>query len=313
MSSRRAAAAVGGAPTTSRGPYGRAATARSSRARAKGCAARCSPSTTVCRSTNSASARAVAACRSCAASTGRNDSGPASPDSSPILAHARRASDLIHGQHLISIPAAVAAGAVTGLPTVATVRDYWPTCPIGTRLPRCPELAHCSTACQVCCLARGQAPLRPLVRAALPYVAANLRRRQRALLAADRTIAVSSYVARGAARGIPGLEPVVMPEFHRSESAEAVEVGRRSRRRGPCTATARLTTHDSSTDRPLRRQAGRAQRGRSAAGSAGGGAGGALDRRGDRAAGGDRSRANAPDAACSSNCWASGRTTRSWH
>lgn len=125
----------------------------------------------------------------------------------------REGADLIHGQHLLSIPAAVGAGQTLGLPTVATVRDYWPTCPIGTRLQRCPETAHCAPACQVCCLSRDRAPLRPLVRAALPYVSANLRRRQRALLAADRTVAVSTYVADVLRAGVPGLEPVVIPNF----------------------------------------------------------------------------------------------------
>lgn len=127
----------------------------------------------------------------------------------------RENADIIHGQHLLSIPAAVAAGRVAGVPTVATVRDYWPTCPIGTRLRRCPQHAHCSTACQVCCLARGQVLLQPFVRVALPYVRANLRRRQRALLDAGRTIAVSNYVAALLRAGIPGLAPVVLPNFLR--------------------------------------------------------------------------------------------------
>jgi glycosyltransferase involved in cell wall biosynthesis len=125
----------------------------------------------------------------------------------------REGADLIHGQHLLSIPAAVAAGRAAGVPTVATVRDYWPTCPIGTRQRRCPDQAHCSPACQVCCLARGRRALRPLVRAALPYVRANLARRQRALLKADRVIAVSNYVAGVLHAGIPGLDPVVVPNF----------------------------------------------------------------------------------------------------
>jgi glycogen(starch) synthase len=128
--------------------------------------------------------------------------------------------ELIHGQHLISIPAAVAAGGRLGLPTIATVRDYWPTCPIGTRLQRCPETAHCSPACQLCCLARGRVPLCPLVRAGLPYVAANLRRRQRALLAADRTIAVSNAVAQILRDNIPGLAPVVIPNFIADEAVD---------------------------------------------------------------------------------------------
>ncbi len=173
----------------------------------------------------------------------------------------REAVDLIHGQHLISIPAAVRAGKVTGLPTVATVRDYWPTCPIGTRLPRCPELQQCSTACQICCLSRGSAPLRPIVRAALPYVTANLRRRQRALLAADCTLAVSSYVAQVLRDGIPGLEPRVLPNFIDIESRvvsrtlKGINESREQQGNAdstsltpPTTSThdSRLTTHDSS-------------------------------------------------------------------
>ncbi len=173
----------------------------------------------------------------------------------------REGVDLIHGQHLISIPAAVRAGTVLGLPTVATVRDYWPTCPIGTRLPRCPDLPRCSTACQVCCLSRGSAPLRPLVLAALPYVSANLRRRQRALLAADATIAVSSYVAQVMRDGIPGLEPIVIPNFIDLERSavsgqrsggvkEAEEVNSpaeplRTTDYGLRTPASPLTTHDS--------------------------------------------------------------------
>jgi glycogen(starch) synthase len=140
---------------------------------------------------------------------------------------------LIHGQHLISIPAAVAAGPRLGLPTIATVRDYWPTCPIGTRLQRCPETAHCSPACQLCCLSRGRATLRPFVRAGLPYVAANLRRRQRALLAADRTVAVSNAVARILRDTIPGLAPVVIPNFIADEAVAESAVGGRQSAGGP--------------------------------------------------------------------------------
>lgn len=138
----------------------------------------------------------------------------------------RENADIIHGQHLLSIPAAVAAGRRVGVATVATVRDYWPICPIGTRLQRCPEHAHCSTACQVCCLARGQVALKPLVRIALPYVRANLRRRQQALLRADRTIAVSRYVADVLRAGIPGLEPTVLPNFLRNAEVSTSQVPR---------------------------------------------------------------------------------------
>jgi glycosyltransferase involved in cell wall biosynthesis len=93
-------------------------------------------------------------------------------------------------------------------------------------LQRCPDHAHCSTACQVCGLARGQVVLKPLVRVALPYVRANLRRRQRALLRADRTIAVSRYVADVLRAGIPGLEPTVLPNFLRNAEVAKSEVAR---------------------------------------------------------------------------------------
>ncbi len=157
----------------------------------------------------------------------------------------REGVDLIHGQHLISIPAAVRAGRALGLPTVATVRDYWPICPIGTRLQHCPETAHCSPACQVCCLAGQRTALHPLVRAALPYVAANLRRRQQALLAADRTLAVSAHVAVVLRAGIPGLDPLVLPNFIADQSVvvsrKSVEAGRWHLGTAP---TSPLTTYD---------------------------------------------------------------------
>ncbi|MGN6813377.1 MAG: glycosyltransferase [Thermomicrobiales bacterium] len=125
----------------------------------------------------------------------------------------REGADLIHGQHLLSIPAAVSAGRALGRPVVATVRDYWPVCPIATRLQRCPDLPHCSPACQVCCLSRGRAALRPVVRALQPHVRANLTRRQRALLDAACTIAVSTHVANVLCEFIPALTPEVIPNF----------------------------------------------------------------------------------------------------
>lgn len=125
----------------------------------------------------------------------------------------REGGDVLHGQHLLSVPAAARAGRALGLPVVATVRDYWPTCPLGTRLRRCPELPHCSPACQRCCLARGQRLLEPAVRVTLPYVRANLARRQAALRAASRVLAVSTHVAAVLRDSIPGLRPVVLPNF----------------------------------------------------------------------------------------------------
>ena len=39
-----------------------------------------------------------------------------------------RAIDVVHGQHLLSIPGAIAGAHAAGVPVVATIRDYWPVC-----------------------------------------------------------------------------------------------------------------------------------------------------------------------------------------
>lgn len=126
---------------------------------------------------------------------------------------AAEGTEVIHGQHLLSVPAAVRAGAPLGLPVVATVRDYWPTCPTGTRLPHCDNLPRCSAGCRVCCVARGKGYLRPAVWSLRWYIASNLRRRQEALRAARRVVAVSEHVAGVLRAEVPGIAPLVLPNF----------------------------------------------------------------------------------------------------
>ena len=36
--------------------------------------------------------------------------------------------DIVHAQHVMTTVPAIRAGAATGMPVVATVRDYWPVC-----------------------------------------------------------------------------------------------------------------------------------------------------------------------------------------
>lgn len=107
----------------------------------------------------------------------------------------RHGSEVLHGQHVMTIPAAVRAGRRLGLPVVATVRDYWPTCPISTRLRPEGICEHCSPPRLAQCLVDHRSALLPVAGAMLGYVQANRRRRQAALRAADRVIAVSRYVA----------------------------------------------------------------------------------------------------------------------
>lgn len=120
--------------------------------------------------------------------------------------------ELIHGQHVMTIPAAVRAGRRLGLPVVATVRDYWATCPISTRLRPDGICTQCTPGRLTECLANHQ-PLRfPVVRVLQGYVEANRRRRQAALAAADQVIAVSRYVAHDLALHA-GIEATVLPNL----------------------------------------------------------------------------------------------------
>lgn len=119
---------------------------------------------------------------------------------SALLAEHAREANLIHAQHLLTIPAAVNAGRAAKVGVVSTVRDYWPVClygslwRVGTRLGGeiCPvchggELVHC--------LRQKYGAAAPLARPFLKLVERELARRQRALRESDAVVAVSSYVA----------------------------------------------------------------------------------------------------------------------
>jgi glycogen(starch) synthase len=126
---------------------------------------------------------------------------------------ARRAgADLIHGQHVMTVPAAVRAGRALGLPVVATVRDYWATCPISTRLRPEGVCQRCSPPRLAQCLAGHRPGRLPAVSIFLGYVEANRRRRQAALRAADRVVAVSGYVAADLAANA-GVAATVIPNM----------------------------------------------------------------------------------------------------
>lgn len=114
---------------------------------------------------------------------------------------------VIHAQHVQVTPAAVLAGQRLGAPVVVTIRDHWPWDYFATglhadRLPY-PRQTAASLATD---FAARLGPLRGQVAlAALPYVLAHLRRRQRFLAQAQAVIAVSRYIAGR-------LEGIVAPE-----------------------------------------------------------------------------------------------------
>lgn len=103
--------------------------------------------------------------------------------------------DLIHGQHLLTIPAAVKAGRMVNRPVVSTVRDYWPVCLYGT-------LWRDGSICPICteneltrCLAQKYGSAARLLDPVIPLVKKELAARRRALADSDAVIAASSFVA----------------------------------------------------------------------------------------------------------------------
>ncbi len=118
--------------------------------------------------------------------------------------------EVIHGQHVMTIPAAVAAGARAGVPSVATVRDYWPVCYWSDLIhdPRADSLCPgCSAAGMRACVRPRAGAAWPLALPMVPYMRGNLARKQAALAGATRVIAVSSTIARDLRARAAGLVP----------------------------------------------------------------------------------------------------------
>lgn len=121
--------------------------------------------------------------------------------------------DLIHGQHSLTIPAAVRAGSLTSAPVVGTVRDYWPLCYESTLLGEEGTCGHCDLRGMVHCLGKSLGPWAPLLALASPYLRGNVRRKARALARADAVIAVSAYVAGRLAGLVPPEQLHVLPNL----------------------------------------------------------------------------------------------------
>jgi glycosyltransferase involved in cell wall biosynthesis len=128
----------------------------------------------------------------------------------PILRRAIRdaAIDIVHAQHVMSGPPAIAAAGAEGVPVVCTVRDYWPVCFWGTLIhdpaseTLCPA---CTPAMMTRCVRPRAGRAWPLALGAIPYMRSNLRRKRGALAAADAIVAVSSAIARDLRSRAPEL------------------------------------------------------------------------------------------------------------
>ncbi|MEO5897778.1 MAG: glycosyltransferase family 4 protein [Vicinamibacterales bacterium] len=118
--------------------------------------------------------------------------------------------DLVHGQHVLSTPPAIAAARRAGIPSVATVRDYWPVCYRSDLIHSRQTRVLCPGCAQAAAVQHGRPSLgafglaTQLVR---NYLRANLRRKQEALVSADAVIAVSSRISADLQTRIPDLSP----------------------------------------------------------------------------------------------------------
>jgi glycosyltransferase involved in cell wall biosynthesis len=121
---------------------------------------------------------------------------------------ARERIDVFHGQHVLTAVPAVRAAERAGIPSVVTVRDYWPVCYwsdlIHTRDEPglCPG---CSAGMMTRCLQPRAGALWPLALPMIPYMRSNLSRKREGLAAAAAVIAVSTTIARDLRARAPEL------------------------------------------------------------------------------------------------------------
>ncbi len=124
-----------------------------------------------------------------------------------VLAAGEEAWDVVHAQHWLS--AGATSRALARLPTVVTVRDYWPVCIWSTMLAGSEPCPGCSYTRRVTCIGRLRPVLRPIAPVLPPFVGWELAHRKRFLESASAVIAVSRYVA-----GTIPIERVsVIPNF----------------------------------------------------------------------------------------------------
>jgi glycogen(starch) synthase len=106
--------------------------------------------------------------------------------------------DIVHGQHVMTSVPAVRAARQSAIPVVCTVRDYWPVCYWSDLINRPEGLAlcpRCSAGMMTRCVRPHAPTLWPLALPMIPYMRANLARKQRGISGADAIVAVSSTIA----------------------------------------------------------------------------------------------------------------------
>ena len=116
--------------------------------------------------------------------------------------------DIVHGQHVMSGPPSVLAAKRTGIPSVVTVRDYWPVC-YRSDLQHTPAtLALCPGCSRAEGVHHGRARVGLTGLGSLlarRYLRRNMQRKIEALASAGSVIAVSRVIARDLRERAPEL------------------------------------------------------------------------------------------------------------
>ena len=113
-----------------------------------------------------------------------------------LISHERI--DVVHGQHVLTCLPSIEAARETGIPSVCTVRDYWPVCYWSDLIHTKDEAAlcpGCSTGMMTQCIRPRAGAAWPAALPMIPYMRANLSRKRSGLARASAVIAVSSTIA----------------------------------------------------------------------------------------------------------------------
>jgi len=131
----------------------------------------------------------------------------------------------------------VAAAERRGIPSVCTIRDYWPVCYWSDLIHTTEGLAlcpQCSAAMMTRCVRPHAQALWPAAVPMIPYMRGNLRRKQRGIGSADAIVAVSSTIAADLRARSPEIaaarveiipNPVNVQALRETAAATAAPVG----------------------------------------------------------------------------------------
>jgi glycosyltransferase involved in cell wall biosynthesis len=133
--------------------------------------------------------------------------------------------DLVHAQHVLTAPGAVAAAGLEKVPVVCTVRDYWPVCYWSDLIhdygadTLCPG---CSPGMMAVCVRPRAGRAWPLALPFIPYMMGNLARKRAALARASAVVAVSTAIAADLKARAPALAGVRIETIPNPVAIEAI-------------------------------------------------------------------------------------------